>query len=101
MKILYYISTTLKSNPYLLVLLELIKVIEKKSRHINQGKIIIGFDHRKSHNKIIKDMKNTSDYVQEAGTEIVMIKKEIKKIEFKIEITYIKSYTKDAGTWSQ
>ena len=81
------------------MLLELIEVIEKKSRHINQGKITIGFDYRKSHNKIIKDIKKTSDYVQEAGAEIVMIKKEIKKIKFEVEIKHIKSHAKDAGTW--
>jgi len=82
-----------------LVLLELIKVIEKKSRHINQGKITIGFDYRKSHNKIIKDIKKTSDYIQEASVEIAIRKKEIKKIKFEVEIKYIKSHAKDAGTW--
>jgi len=84
-----------------MVLLKLVTVIAKKSKHITQGKIVIGYDHRKSYSKIIKNIKKTSEYVQEAGAKIAMIKRELEKIKFNVESKYIKSHDKIKGTWRQ
>ena len=58
-----------------IVLLELIAAIANKAKHISNRKIIIGIDHKKSYDKIVNNMKKTSDYVQEVDAEIVIIKK--------------------------
>ena len=61
-----------------MVILELITMIANKSKHISDGKITIGHNHEKSHNKIVNEVKKISDYVQEAGVEMSIIKRELK-----------------------
>ena len=39
--------------------------------------------------------------MQEVGTEIAMIKREIKKIKFDVDIKHVKSHVKETGTWRQ
>ena len=59
----------------MILFLELIKVIEKKGRHIERGKLIIGFDYRRSHAKIKKGIKRLNEYAQETGIEVTITKK--------------------------
>lgn len=67
-----------------LALLELLEAIEVKGRHTNEGEINIGFDLRKAHKKIIKNIKKSNEYVEESGAEISRIKNLLQKIKFDI-----------------
>jgi len=80
-----------------ITLLELLKVIEKKSRYILNRKIKIGFDNKKGYNKIVNRIYKLNVYVQEAGAEVVMIKKVLKKIKFDIEISLEKGHDNQIG----
>ena len=62
-----------------LILLELIKVIEKKSRHIIDRKIIISIDCREEWKKIVKNIMKISYIISDRGEEIIAIKKLISK----------------------
>ena len=46
------------------ILLELIIVLEKKEKHIKQGKIKIAFDDRKGHIKIVNQIYNVNTCAQ-------------------------------------
>ena len=72
-----------------IVLLELITLLEKKGKGISRGKIVIGVDYKRAHRKIMKDIKKSNEYVQEARAEIAMIKRLLKKIEFEVEIKLV------------
>ena len=75
-----------------IVLLELITTIANKSEHANSGKILIGHDNKKSHNKIVNKIVKLSLHAQEGSAEIVMMKKKLKMIKFEVEIKHAKSH---------
>ena len=52
----------------------------------------IGFDYEKAHEKIIKFILKCNDYDQNAGLEIVMIKKLINKINFNVMLELVQGY---------
>ena len=66
----------------MVVLLELIIVLERRGRHINHSKITIGFDNRKHYQNIVNELHKSNNYVIEAGSKVVEIKKEIEEIKF-------------------
>ena len=82
-----------------IMLLELITVIERKGRGIEEGKIVIGIDNKKAYRKIVNEIKKSNKYTQEAGAEIAMIKRVIKKINFKVEILLVREYENDIGMY--
>ena len=55
-------------------------VIAKGGRNINNGKIVIGVDHKRICKKIINEINKLNEYAQETGAEIAMIKPTIKQI---------------------
>ena len=69
-----------------IILLELIQVIEQKSRYISNGKIEIALDYRKVYCKIIKQILTTTHIVGDGGGEIAAIRKAIKKASITIEL---------------
>ena len=70
-----------------IILLKLITVLEKKGKHINQGKIKTGLNKRKSYIKIVQEICKLNTCAWEVGEEIAMIKKKLKKIKFDIEMS--------------
>ena len=38
--------------------------------HVEEGRITIGVDNRKMHNKVVNEIRKTNDYAQSAGAEI-------------------------------
>ena len=55
-------------------MLELIIVIERRGRHIEDRRIKIGFDNRKHYQQLRSSTKKSNICTQEAGAEIIMIK---------------------------
>jgi len=76
--ILYYKywEDNVSGSAEVIVLLKLISVLERKERHIEQGEIRIGFDHKKGYKKIIKSILKSN----------AMINKLISKIKFNVRI---------------
>lgn len=70
------------------ILLDMISVLHKKSKHSRAGKITIGIDNRKACNGLVKETHKASIFSQDAGAEITQIRKlacEIKHdVEFKL-----------------
>ena len=87
--------TNISGVAKLIVLLELITVLERRERHIANGKIRIGFDNRKNNWNIISSIKKGNIHTQEAGREIAIIKKMIGKIQFAVEIKLTKGDEKE------
>ena len=52
-------------------------------RHILRGKIVAGFNNIITHMKIVSKITIPNSYLEDAGAEILEIKKLIKKIIFK------------------
>ena len=77
-----------------IVLLELVEVSERRGRHIEEVKITIGVDNRKSHDKVVNAIRKTSEHAQNAGAEIAQIKKVINKIKCEIKIKLVKGHPK-------
>jgi hypothetical protein len=73
-----------------MVLLELLEVIEQKGRHIEEGRIVIGFDNRQAYRKIMSPIKRINVYAQESGSEIARIKELLTRIKFEVKIMLIK-----------
>ena len=69
-----------------ITLLELIQVIEWKSRHISNGKIEIALDYRNVYHKVVKQILITNHIVRDEGGEIAAIRKAIKKASITIEL---------------
>ena len=84
-----------------LILLELIKVIERKGRNINHGKITIGIDYKRVYRKIVTKIKKSSEYAQEAGAEIAEIKRLLKDIKFEVEIKLLKGHEENIGLYQR
>ena len=64
------------------MLLELMKVSEKRGRYIKNGKIRIGFDNRKHYRNIVDGTKKSNVCTQEAGSEIAMITMMLSAMQF-------------------
>ena len=65
-----------------MTLLEVTTTLERRGKHIEYGKIEIGFDNRVQHRKLVENVKKSSTCAQEADAEIAMIKNLINKIKF-------------------
>ena len=66
-----------------ITLLEVIKTLERRGKHIEQGKIEIGFDNRIQHRNLVAKIKKSNTHAQEASAEIAMTKHVMKKINLK------------------
>ena len=84
-----------------ITLLELITVLERRGRHINEGCIEIGFDNKKQYQRLMNRMKKSNMWAQEAGAEVAMIKYQLKKIKFEVKIKLIRGHEKQIGTYEQ
>ena len=73
-------------------LLEVITALERRGKHIEHGKIEIGFDNRMQQRNLVASIKKSNVCAQEAGAEIAMIKQLRKKIKFEIEIKLVKGH---------
>ena len=79
----------------------MITVLDRRGRHIENGRIEIGFDNKQQYRQIMSSIKKSNMYVQESGAEIAMIKHLIEKIKFEVKIHLIKSHEKQVGTYEQ
>jgi len=84
-----------------LVMLELITVLERRGRHINQGSITIGFDNKKHQRNIVNEIHKSNVYAMEAGSEIAAIKEKMKQINFQVNIVWNKGHEKEIGLYRQ
>ena len=82
------------------VLLELMEILERKGRHISQGKTQIGFDNRIVHKKIVENIAKASIFAQDAGAEIAQIKSLKDKIKFEIELLLVRGHEKIVSPYS-
>ena len=72
-----------------IVLLELLTVLKKRGRNMNDSKIVIGIDYRRAHRKTLESIRKSNEYAQESGAEIAKIKSLLEKIKFDVEIKLI------------
>ena len=56
------------------MLLEFITVLRNRGRNITSGKLMVGVDNRKVHNRISCDVIKASKCTQDAGMEIEQIR---------------------------
>ena len=75
-----------------IALLELITMLEKNGKHINQGEIRIGFDCKKAYKKIVKSILKCNVCAQEAGGEIGMIKTSLNKIKCNVILQLVRGH---------
>ena len=68
-----------------MILLELIQVIKRKSRHIEQGKIIIALDYQEVYQGILKKIMKTNSIVSDGGGKIAAIRDTVSKVSIVIE----------------
>ena len=45
-----------------IVLLELITILEKKGRNIQEGKVVIGIDYKWAYKKIVREIRKSNEY---------------------------------------
>lgn len=69
-------------------LLELVKNVNKNTKHLNDGEITIYNDNKKLINEIHKEVMKESECTQEAGGVVEGIRREIKKANIVIKIEY-------------
>jgi len=84
-----------------IMLLELIQVIEWKSRHISSGKIVIALDCREVYRKVVKQIYKTNHIVCDGRGEIAAIKEAISRTSILIEINLKKEYPKRKPIFQQ
>ena len=84
-----------------ITLLELLSVIERRGRHIENGSVDIAFDNKRHYRQITNDIRKSNMYAQEAGGEIARIKDLLQRIKFNVNIHLIKSHEKVIGTFEQ
>ena len=72
-----------------ITLLELLEVLWRKGKHINRGKIQIGFDNKKAYKEIITTLRKYTKYAEDAGAEISRIKEIIRELKFDVEIKLV------------
>ena len=75
-----------------ITLLELLEILEQKGRYINYGKVIISFNNRLVHRRILQEVYKPNSFAQDVGAEIAQIRWLIKKIAFEIELELIRGY---------
>ena len=84
-----------------MTLLEVIKVLERRGKHVEHGKIEIGFDNRTQCRNLVAKIKKSNMCAQEAGVEIAMMKHVMKKIKFEAQIKLVKGHEEQIGTHDQ
>ena len=67
-------------------------MLERKRRHIEEGRITIGIHDRKTYNKVENEIRKTNELAQNSGAEIAQINKVTKKIKL------VKGHPKRIGT---
>ena len=75
-----------------IVLLDLIKVLERRGLYVTHGKVSVGFNNRIMHRRIISSIAKASMFVQDSGAEIAQTQSLIKKIKFEVELSLVKGY---------
>ena len=75
-----------------IIILELLIVLERRGRNIENGKIVIGLDNRKVYQKLIDKIRKACYHTQDARVEIAQMKRLIKKIKFKLEFKLVKGH---------
>ena len=83
-----------------IVMLELITVLERRGRHINDGCITIGFDNKRHYRRIVNDIHKSNEYAMEAGSAIASIKQKIDQIKFDVNIVWNKGHEKEIREYS-
>jgi len=84
-----------------ITLLELFEVLWRKGKHINRGKIEIGFDNKKAYKEIKTTLRKYTKYAQDAGAEITRIKEIMQELKFDVEIKLITRYKKEKITFEE
>ena len=69
-----------------IILLELVQVIEWKSRYISNGKIVIALDCREVYYKDIKEIVKTNHIIRNGDRELAAIKQGIKRASIIIKL---------------
>ena len=72
-----------------ITLLELFEVLWRKGKHINRGKIEIGFDNKKAYKEIKTTLRKYTKYAQDAGAEITRTKEIIRDLKFDVELKLV------------
>jgi len=74
------------------MLLELIEIIEKRGRHINNRKLVIGIDNCTAYGEIAKKVMKPNSYTNDTGIEIAQIRSLLQRIKFEIEFILMRGY---------
>ena len=79
------------------MLLELVEMLERRGRRMEEGSTAIGVDNKNTHNKEVNETRKNY-YAQNAGVEIAQMKKAIKKIKCEVKTKLVKGNPKRIGT---
>jgi len=84
-----------------ITLLELLEVIYKKSKHMHQGSIEIGFDNKKAYKTITSKVVKPTQYAQDGGAAIARIRQIINETQIEIKLTLITHAKRRSVTYQQ
>ena len=56
-----------------ITLLELMEVLKKRGKHIEHGKVMIGFNNKIAHQRIINEVTNPMMFANDTGAKIAQI----------------------------
>ena len=65
--------------------------MHKRSRNITLGKITIRIDNSKVYKRLVNEICKASYFLQDAGAEIVQIRKLVSEIKYDIEFRLVKN----------
>ena len=80
-----------------IALLDLLTAIEKKGQKIECGKIEIAVDNLKVRRGTMNEILKLSIHTQDAGAEIVQIRKLLKKIKFEVDFKLVRGHKTPSG----
>ena len=94
-KLLYHKNWNLNTivGAEAITLLELMEVLKRRARHIENGKITIGFDNRIAHQQMINEVVKPTMFANDAGAEIAQIRDIMKEIKFEVKLQLVRGHT--------
>jgi len=84
-----------------LVILHLIREINKKTAHLQLGEIVVYSDMKKIINDVHMEIEKESQCVREASATTIAIRKEIEKASISIRLEYSNTKIRQDRTFSQ
>ena len=81
-----------------ITLLDLIEILRIKGREISARKFKIGFDNRNLHRRTMQEVIKLGVCAQEAGAEIMQMRRIMKEVTFDVDLVLAKGYEFSQGS---